>query len=125
LVVLTDGYKDIVPTLNRIKKTLIKPKDNDNWSKDKFYNKQTWRKLRNHHIRTNPICSSCHYNNAIVSAYCVDHIKPRRLWPELSLSQSNLNSLCNDCHLKKSRLERDCKDKAHWYNVMSQHERYL
>ena len=114
-----------MPTLNRIKKTLHKPKDDTNWSNDSFYHKQVWRKLRNHHIRSNPICSSCHSTGRIVSAYCVDHIKPRRLWPELSLQQSNLNSLCNDCHLKKSALERKCTDKAQWYNTMSEHEQYL
>jgi 5-methylcytosine-specific restriction endonuclease McrA len=32
----------------------------------------------------------------------VDHIKPRSLYPFLSLTFSNLQVLCRDCNMKKS-----------------------
>lgn len=34
---------------------------------------------------------------------CVDHIKPRALYPALELEESNLQVLCNDCNMGKGR----------------------
>ena len=38
---------------------------------------------------------------------CVDHIKPRRKYPELSLDENNLQILCNQCNWDKGNLDGD------------------
>lgn len=112
-----------MPKLNKIKPTLSKTKTNDNWSKDRWYNKQEWRRLRNYKKNIAPICENCERKNIITPMDCVDHIKPIRLWPELKLSMDNLQSLCNHCHLIKTRKERDATSKEHWYNIFENNNR--
>ena len=36
----------------------------------------------------------------------VDHIKPKKLFPELTLAESNLITVCPNCHQLKTNLER-------------------
>lgn len=38
---------------------------------------------------------------------CVDHIKPRRHYPELALDVNNLQILCNDCNMGKGSRHED------------------
>jgi len=37
---------------------------------------------------------------------CVDHIKPKALYPELYLDLENLQTLCPNCHARKSNAEK-------------------
>lgn len=71
----------------------------------KLYDSAEWRKLREIHIRRNPLCESCLENGRITPAVIVDHkveIKDGggRLDPD------NLQSLCRSCHNKKTAQER-------------------
>jgi len=68
-------------------------------TKTKFYQSWEWKKLRYEAIkRYGPICMCCGSDYRIV----VDHIKPRRLYPELELDPDNVQILCNDCNMGKS-----------------------
>ena len=74
-----------------------------------------WRKLRDLHLRSNPLCVYCERAGRLTPAAVVDHIDPfdgkadaRRLDP------GNLQSLCKQCHdgakqqLDKSGVLRGC-----------------
>jgi 5-methylcytosine-specific restriction enzyme A len=61
-----------------------------------WYHKTAWRKLREYHLRGNPLCVGC--GNA---ANHVDHIKPFNDWQEFT-DPDNLQSLCTHCHAVKS-----------------------
>ena len=65
-----------------------------------FYDSPAWRKLRARHRRRFPRCemAGCGKPGALV-----DHIKPRRLHPELALDPANLQTLCRDCHDQAKR----------------------
>jgi hypothetical protein len=67
-----------------------------------FYMTQEWKALRRIVIRKyGRNCASC-------NIYCkgrnlhVDHIKPRKYFPELSLDFNNLQVLCKACNERKS-----------------------
>lgn len=67
--------------------------------KDKFYSSWEWKKARFEILkRYGAKCMLCGSEHRIV----VDHIKPRRFFPELSLELSNLQVLCNECNQGKS-----------------------
>jgi len=62
-----------------------------------------WKRLRDHHFRSNPLCVSCLKNGRIEIGEVVDHIQPiqgrndpRRLDP------GNLQTLCVKCHAVKT-----------------------
>ena len=70
-----------------------------------FYSSWAWKSLRYEAIKANGRrCQCCGWtpdqggDNHLV----VDHIKPRKKFPELELSASNLQVLCNDCNMGKS-----------------------
>lgn len=63
-----------------------------------------WWKLRNEHIRNNPICAVCHGTKKLV----VHHILPYHLFPDKEREPTNLITLCEytgrghkalNCHL--------------------------
>lgn len=66
---------------------------------DAFYSSYEWRKLRYAAIKLcGGKCMACGrspYDGAVLH---VDHIKPRRKYPELALVLSNLQVLCNICN---------------------------
>lgn len=63
-----------------------------------FYRSWEWKELRykvlKHYGRK---CMCCGETKRVV----VDHIKPRRRYPELALKFDNLQVLCNDCNMGK------------------------
>lgn len=65
---------------------------------DPFYLSAEWRKTRKRVLRRDVMCVEC---SERLSSHC-DHIKPRRLFPELSLDESNLRGLCESCHNTRS-----------------------
>lgn len=66
---------------------------------DKFYNSYAWRKLRYVAIKTcGAKCQCCGRSAADGVVMHVDHIKPRKKFPELALLLSNLQVLCNLCN---------------------------
>jgi len=108
-----------MPTL----KTINKRKPKSNWSKhDNFYNRSSWRSLRNKKLRKDPLCEVCKKEGKIKTASIVDHHKPKRLWPELALTPSNLTSMCESHHNKKSRIELDIHSQYEWHAVFDNHK---
>lgn len=65
---------------------------------DPFYLSPEWRAARARVLRRDPVCLEC----ASAQASHVDHIKPRRLFPELALEVTNLRGLCAACHNTRS-----------------------
>ena len=66
---------------------------------DNFYNSYAWRKLRYVAIKMcGAKCQCCGRSAADGFVMHVDHIKPRKKFPELALSLSNLQVLCNLCN---------------------------
>lgn len=72
-----------------------------------FYRSQAWRKVRYEVLRnSNGCCSLCgksYFKHGVVLH--VDHIKPRSLFPELSLDMDNLQVLCEECNLGKNNYD--------------------
>lgn len=67
-------------------------------SGDPFYSSKPWRALRARRLRLSPFCScGCQRR-----ADTVDHIKPRRLHPELELDLANTQSFYSRCHNRKT-----------------------
>lgn len=66
---------------------------------DDFLQSYAWRKLRMEAIlkygRKCQCCGSTPETGAIIN---VDHIKPRKLFPQLALELSNLQVLCHECN---------------------------
>lgn len=64
-----------------------------------FYASWEWKKARYETLKKyGAVCMLCGSRERIV----VDHIKPRRFYPELELSLDNLQVLCDDCNKGKS-----------------------
>ncbi len=68
----------------------------------KFYQSKQWRALRYEVLRYyGGRCMCCGSTGPLH----VDHIKPRKHFPELSLTFLNLQVLCKDCNLGKSAVD--------------------
>lgn len=65
---------------------------------DRFYDTQSWRRLRKRKLAESPLCELCNEQGYVTAAVIVDHIKPIKTNPELKLKKSNLRSLCQSCH---------------------------
>ena len=95
-----------MPTLPKTKRLPWIPKkevQSRQFSNQSFYNSKAWRRTRNNHIRSNPLCVICKRKSIIKSADCVDHITPINNGGHKF--EGNLQSLCNSCHNSKSSLE--------------------
>jgi len=67
-----------------------------------FYLTSEWRVLRYDFLRRqNGKCQCCGATAKDGKKMHVDHIKPRLLYPSLSLDINNLQLLCEDCNLGK------------------------
>lgn len=66
-----------------------------------WYKSQAWLRLRARVLKEEPVCRECGDRLATH----VDHIRPRRDFPELALDRSNLQGLCEQCHNRKSGRE--------------------
>lgn len=72
---------------------------------EKFYQTREWRGLRYKVIReSDRRCQCCGASAENGAELHVDHIKPRSIYPELSLSQDNLQVLCSECNKGKSNV---------------------
>ncbi|WP_020469699.1 HNH endonuclease [Zavarzinella formosa] len=66
---------------------------------DEFLISYAWRKLRYEALKKHGAqCSLCGRGRKHGVVVHVDHIKPRRLYPELALVLDNLQPLCEDCN---------------------------
>lgn len=67
-----------------------------------FLQTWAWRKLRYRVVRQyGARCMCCGATRESGGVIHVDHIKPRRLYPELALDLENLQILCGDCNAGK------------------------
>jgi 5-methylcytosine-specific restriction enzyme A len=60
-----------------------------------------WRRVREMHLRSEPLCRMCLAAGRAVGATMVDHVVPIRDGGE-RLADINLQSLCADCHARKT-----------------------
>lgn len=68
-------------------------------SADAFLSSYDWRKLRMQAIlRYGRKCMCCGATPETGAVIHVDHIKPRKLFPDLALELSNLQVLCHECN---------------------------
>lgn len=75
---------------------------------NKFYHTPEWKRLRYQVIRDRGnICECCGTKKSQSIQIHVDHIKPRSIYPELSLKIDNLQILCEACNIGKSNLHED------------------
>lgn len=66
---------------------------------DEFLQSYEWRKLRMMALtRYGARCQCCGASPANGAVMNVDHIKPRRIYPELALDIENLQVLCGECN---------------------------
>lgn len=67
----------------------------------RFYGTAVWQRLRNRHIRRNPICVMCEAEGAPAIGHVVDHIEPIEHGGG-KLDPDNLQTLCNAHHARKT-----------------------
>jgi 5-methylcytosine-specific restriction endonuclease McrA len=66
---------------------------------DDFLRTFEWRRLRMQALKLHgPQCQCCGATPATGAVMNVDHIKPRRLFPDLAMSLDNLQILCDVCN---------------------------
>lgn len=76
---------------------------------DAFYASWEWKRVRYEAIKLHGRrCQCCGWEPGQSAGHLVvDHIKPRRRYPELELDLSNLQVLCNDCNMGKGAAYED------------------
>lgn len=74
------------------------------FSDKNFYRSREWREMRLAVLTANRACKLCGASPLTGAVLHIDHIKPRSLWPELSLEMSNLQVLCSVCNIAKSNI---------------------
>lgn len=66
---------------------------------DDFLSSFEWKAVRMMALkRYGPVCQCCGASPATGAVMNVDHIKPRKLFPQLALDVDNLQILCGDCN---------------------------
>lgn len=69
---------------------------------DEFLSSFEWRMVRMQALKLHgPKCMCCGATPADGAVMNVDHIKPRKLFPEFALDVSNLQILCHECNYGK------------------------
>lgn len=69
------------------------------YASDDFLKSYEWRKVRMEAIKKyGAKCQCCGATPLQGAVINVDHIKPRKLYPELALTLSNLQVLCHECN---------------------------
>lgn len=74
------------------------------FSSKAFYKSREWKELRLAVLSVCDRCMLCGASKESGAILHVDHIKPRSLWPELSLNIDNMQILCSECNLAKSNV---------------------
>jgi 5-methylcytosine-specific restriction endonuclease McrA len=64
-----------------------------------FLDSYEWRRVRMAALKLyGPVCQCCGASKAQGAVIHVDHIKPRKLFPQLALNVNNLQILCHECN---------------------------
>lgn len=97
---------------HKAKKSRAKKEKNKDVNSDAFLSSYAWRKLRMQVLeKYGAQCHCCGRSRADGIIIHIDHIKPRRKYPELALDFDNLQCLCNECnHGKGNWDETDWRD---------------
>lgn len=75
----------------------------DKVNNDKFLNGREWKTIRQLALKTyGNQCMACGITPEFGAMLHVDHIKPRKLYPQLALDIKNLQILCSDCNFGKA-----------------------
>lgn len=91
------GHKN--PTKKPNNKSVALPQENHYVSTDAFLSSYEWRRVRMVALKKyGARCQCCGATPATGAVMNVDHIKPRKLFPELALSVDNLQVLCHECN---------------------------
>lgn len=97
-------------------------------STDAFLNTYEWRKVRMQALKKHSArCQCCGATPATGAVMNVDHIKPRKLFPQLALDLDNLQVLCHECNHGKGNWDmtdwrdKECVDNVDNYFVMLPH----
>jgi 5-methylcytosine-specific restriction endonuclease McrA len=70
-----------------------------NVESDAFLQTYEWRRVRMEALKKyGPVCQCCGASPKTGAVMNVDHIKPRKLFPQLALDVSNLQVLCHECN---------------------------
>lgn len=83
------------------KRVAFKPQNRNEWVKtDEFLSSFDWRKLRMEAIKKyGRTCACCGLDTVAAGIPInIDHIKPRKKYPELALDINNLQPLCGPCN---------------------------
>lgn len=103
---LREKAREDILTKTQYEVMLSKAKDNPQWvwlSGKDFLNSYEWKHLRFVKLSTsNRKCECCNRGAKQGVTLNVDHIKPRKLYPELALDLDNLQILCGECNAGKS-----------------------
>ena len=90
--------KNVMREVIAANKTLKKPKK-PKVAKREFLETYAWRKVRMEALlKYGPRCMCCGATPQTGAVMNVDHIKPRKTYPELALSVENLQILCGECN---------------------------
>lgn len=95
-----ESVKQIIRTSNRIADT-IRPVTIRGVRVDShdFLSTFEWKRVRMMALKKyGPVCQCCGASPATGAVMNVDHIKPRKLFPQLALDLDNLQVLCGDCN---------------------------
>ena len=88
---------------NKRSKPIPKPKKPVVNINEGFYDSWAWKGLRYKVLlKYGAVCMLCGATRESGAIICVDHIKPRRKYPELELEFDNMQILCEDCNMGKS-----------------------
>jgi len=89
------------PTEHTVK-TFISKHSKIDVASDAFLSSFEWRALRMMALKKHgPVCQCCGASPKTGAVMNVDHIKPRRFFPELALDLDNLQILCHECNQGK------------------------
>jgi len=85
-----------------------------NATSDQFLETPKWRELRTQVIaKYGNKCVKCDFVGTEKHPIHIDHIKPRKLYPELALSFDNLQPLCGKCNKSKgNKTDIDYREKT-------------
>jgi 5-methylcytosine-specific restriction endonuclease McrA len=80
-------------------KQKYRPSTTINVKTDSFLQTYEWRRVRMEALKKyGPRCQCCGATPATGAIMNVDHIKPRKLFPQLALDVDNLQILCHECN---------------------------
>lgn len=74
--------------------------------RDPFYSTAVWQRIRDAHIKREPLCRVCRLMGRVVPGKHVDHIVPRELAGSNPDRDDNLQTLCQTHHNQKTACER-------------------